>query len=193
MPLQKYIGILTRELVCFHEAGHIVTAACIGATPVRVSFMDGPPPHAVSSIERSAPQAAFIACGGFAAENFLLQSQRLVDPFGRPADAALFLSEAWKNASEDVQNFIRAMALMGTSVDNARDHFTAIALGNVYPQIDFALVEEVAAALLERKALGPQELDQLLKLYRSNYAKIYRLERMIGFGRLQSAWLALKS
>ena len=153
MALPHLIGVLTPELVCFHEAGHVVTAATIGAKVARVAFLDGPPPHGVSSIDRASPQAPFIACGGFAAEYFLCQTKRLVNASGELADIGLFLSEAQQNAQEDVRNYLRGMAAMNAFVTDPMQDFIGTALAKVYPNIDFALVEKVAAALLERKVL----------------------------------------
>ncbi|MDA9409811.1 hypothetical protein [Bradyrhizobium sp. CCBAU 45384] len=192
MPLPQLIGILTPELVCFHEAGHVVTAATIGARVAQVSLLDGPPPHGISSIERTPPQAPFIACGGLAAEHFLFEKRRLVDGSGRVADASLFLSEAQKNAQEDVQNYVKGMVAMNARVDDPMMDFGGTALGKVYPNIDFKLVEEVAADLFERKVLDEARLAEILGSNRSLLRCRYKLQRMIGFSPIQSAYRAAR-
>jgi hypothetical protein len=166
MALPHRIGILTPELVCFHEAGHIVTAATIGAKVVRVAFLDGPPPHGVSSIERTSSQAPFIACGRY----FLCQQKRLVDAAGEMADTGLFLSEAQQNAQEDVQNYLNGMTAMNVRVNDPVQDFIGTALAQVYPNIDFALVEKVAAALLERRVLDEPELAATIGSPGPNFA-----------------------
>lgn len=192
MPLPHLIGILTPELVCFHEAGHVVTAATIGARVARVSLLDGLPPYGISSIERTPPQAPFIACGGFAAEHFLFKKRRLVDGSGKVADASLFLSEAQKNAQEDVQNYVRGMVAMNARVDDPMLDFGGTALGKVYPNIDFTLVEEVATVLLERKVLDAAQLAEILGSNRPLLRSRYKLQRMIGFGPIRSAYRAAR-
>jgi hypothetical protein len=192
MALPHLIGVLTPELVCYHEAGHVVTAATIGARVARVSLLDGPPPHGLSSIERTPPQAPFIACGGFAAEYFLCQTRRLVDGSGKAADARLFLSEAQQNAQEDIRNFVKGMAVMNTSVSDPMQDFVGTALAKVYPNIDFASVEKVAAALLERKILDQDQLTAILGSQRSLIRGRYKLHRMIGFGPFRSALRAVR-
>ena len=191
MALPLRISILSPELVCFHEAGHVVTAATIGARVARVSLLDGPPPHGVSSIERTPPQAPFIACGGFAAEYFLTQAKRLVDRSGKVADAGLFLSEAQHNAQEDIRNFVRGMTAMNAFFGDPMDDFVGMALGKVYHNIDFALVEEVASALLEKRILDEEQLIALLGSRRSQLFSRYRLQRMIGHSPFQSALRAI--
>src|ERR1700730_18250905 len=113
MTFPRLVGVLTRELISYHEAGHIATAVMVGASVKSVEFFRGPPPYAKTSIDRTDPQAIFIACGGFAAEYHLFETKRLVDSQRQTADTALFLSEAQKNASEDVQKFDRALTRLG--------------------------------------------------------------------------------
>jgi hypothetical protein len=187
MALPHLIGILTPELVCFHEAGHVVTAAMVGARVARVSFLSGPPPHGVSSIERTPFQAPFIACGGFAAEHFLWRKNRLVDGSGKLADAGLFLSEAQQNVQEDVRNFLKGMDAMNAPVSDPMQDFDGTALTKVYPNIDFTLVEKVAAALLEQKVLDAEQLTAIIGSRRSQFASRYRLQRMIGHSSFRSA------
>lgn len=187
MALPQRISILSPELVCFHEAGHVVTAATIGARVARVALLAGPPPHGVSSIERTPPQAPYIACGGFAAEYFLTQAKRLVDRSGRLADAGLFLSEAQQNAQEDIQIFVKGMMAMNAFVEDPIDDFVGTALGKVYFNIDFALVEKVASALLEKRVLDQAQLSSLLGSRRPRLFSRYRLQRMIGHRPLQAA------
>jgi hypothetical protein len=192
MALPHLIGVLSPELVCFHEAGHVVTAATIGAKVVRVAFLDGPPPHGVSSIDRTSPQAPFIACGGFAAEYFLCEKKRLVDTSGELADTGLFLSEAQQNAQEDVRNYLKGMTAMNALVSDPMQDFIGTALAKVYPNIDFALVEKVAAAFLERKALDEEQLAAIIGSRRSELGSRYRLQRMIGYSPFLSAFRATR-
>jgi hypothetical protein len=66
------------------------------------------------------------------------------------------------------------------------DDFIGTALAKVYPQIDFTLVERVAAHLLNRGVLEEQQLATLIP-HRFKLASRYRLQRMNGLGRLRSA------
>lgn len=97
MTFPRLVGVLTPELVCFHEAGHIATAMMIGGSVKAVEIFTGPPPYAKMSVERTEPQALFIACGGFAAEFHLFKTGRLLDQRRRTADPGLFLAEAQTN------------------------------------------------------------------------------------------------
>lgn len=186
MSLPHNIGILTPELVCFHEAGHVITAVTIGARVVNVSILAGPPPYGFTKIDRTDPQAAFIACGGFAAEYHLWKTSRLVDSAGRPVDLGTLLSEAQQNAKKDVQNFVRGMRAMNARIDDPVADLTGIAVAKVYPQIDFALVEKLAAALLKHRVLEEAPLNDVIGGRRSELASRYSLQRMIGYGRIRA-------
>jgi hypothetical protein len=79
------------------------------------------------------------------------------------------------------------MDAMNAPVSDPVQDFGGTALAKVYPNIDFTLVEKVAAALLERKVLDEGQLAAIIGSRRSQFASRYRLQRMIGHGSFRSA------
>lgn len=192
MTFPKLVGVMTPALVCFHEAGHVATALAVGATVKRVELLPGSPPYAKTTVERTDPQAVFIACGGAAAEYYLFDTKHLVDGQGKTADAALFLSEARQNAAQDVKSFSDALTRLGSPPHSPIDDLIGTAGAKVRPRLNFTRVERIAEALLQNRVLDSDEIESLAGGRPPPWRAAYVLGRMNGQGLLRSLIAAFR-
>jgi hypothetical protein len=86
---------------CFHEAGHIETAYLCGAT-VAGAQIDAAGNGRTSVLHKQDLSIKTpVACGGFAVEQLLFDSARLVDRQGNPLSTDGFQKQAMENARVD--------------------------------------------------------------------------------------------
>lgn len=86
---------------CFHEVGHIEVAHLYGAV-VTGAALDAHG-NGVTSIKHKEDLSTKrpVACGGYAVERILYESERLVDVQGMPLSLEAFESQAMNNARRD--------------------------------------------------------------------------------------------
>lgn len=90
---------------CFHEAGHIEVAYLFGATVTCARIdSDGNGRTTVHHKEDLSTKSP-VACGGFAVELLLFDSERLVDNQGKLLSLATFKRQAMENARIDKYPF----------------------------------------------------------------------------------------
>lgn len=155
------VKFLSRELVCLHEAGHVVTALNVGATVKGVELFLDPDPHARTSILRDPRQARLISCSGFAVEWHLYEQKRLLNSLGELANDDEALAEALQNASLDMVSFADARAALGNPCANIQDEFIGTALAEVLPTLEFEKVERFAKALNVEGKLSERRIKEL--------------------------------
>jgi hypothetical protein len=144
--IPRFIRHDSLELVCLHEAGHVVAALMAGARVVLVEGHADSPPCARLRCDDDAMRRQKIAVGGHAVEWRLLHDKRLVDAAGGPLGVKAFRKTAREHAKAD------QLMHGGTGLEFLVD------AQNLQPLLDYDLVERFATAFLEKPRLEESKI-----------------------------------
>ena len=162
--LPQKIAFNSAELVCFHEAGHAVSAYDCGATVIGMElFRAETRPKGLTRVSRNHQQKPLIAVGGFAAEYVLFKAGRLEKEDNTAPTEKEFINHAADNAHDDrISYFGRDCREGGYWPEEMDRYFMKHAVQYAEHEMDFKKVEAVAGALFQANKLTQAQIDQLL-------------------------------
>lgn len=158
------------ELKAWHEVGHATVCLHLGGDLDRIEFIQGDSQafavargcYVFPETERS------VACGGFAAEIYLLRAGYvagvdLQDPKQNAAASNQIFSSAWR----DHQEFIgREVTEDNDFTRQEKEEFLAYAIQRVSPILDlyFSNMKLVVSELLSKRSIEGKRVRELLKI-----------------------------
>jgi hypothetical protein len=164
------IRIDSDEFKAWHEVGHATVCLHLGGDLDGIEFLEGDARgfavargcDVIPGNERS------VACGGFAAEYYLLQAGyvdgvNLNDPSGIAAVSALVFSNAWR----DQQDFVRRTVTQDNDFTKAEyEEFMRYAIEHVAPIFNryFTGMQSVVSELLAARKIGGARVKELLEV-----------------------------
>ena len=167
------IRVDSDEFKAWHEVGHATVCLHLGGDLDGIEFLEGDARG--SAIARGCDvmpdKERSVACGGFAAEYYLLQAGYvegvdLNDPSAVAAVSALVFSNAWR----DQQAFVgRTVSEDNDFTKDENEEFMRYAIERVAPIFDlyFPKMQIVVSELLAARKINGARVKELLQLQRS--------------------------
>lgn len=152
------------KLVCYHEAGHAISALHVGARVVEMELYLSPPPaHGRTRIERDEAQRRIIALGGFAIERRLWEESRLVWSDNRRPTEKEMLEESANNAEIDrISYFGSDQCTESGKWPHQLDLEFMTAARDLGKRLDINSIERLASALLVEHRLDEAKIREIV-------------------------------
>ena len=168
----KKIVVDSDEYKCWHEVGHATVCLHLGGDLDGIEFIEGGDATKGFAVTRDCyvtpEMERSVACGGFAAEYYLLRAGRidgvdLNDPRAVAAVSAKVFSNAWR----DQQDFVRrTVTEYNDFTKEENEEFMRYAIERVAPIFDqyFSRMEDVVRELLRARRINGARVKELLGL-----------------------------
>ncbi|MGO8955080.1 MAG: hypothetical protein ACLPWS_17830 [Rhodomicrobium sp.] len=154
------------ELVCLHEAGHVLEILKNGAVPEFVEIYSDPEPSAKTRTPAFSGRAREnVAASGYAVEVWLYRKSRLVDAHGEPVTEKAFMQEAiGENASADKIKYFGENREQENGCWPADDDLEFMKRGlKLSEQLNVPFIEEFATTLVEVRRLEKMDIEAIAK------------------------------
>lgn len=164
------IRINSDEFKAWHEVGHATICLHLGGDLESIEFLEGDAQgfavtrgcYVTPDTERS------VACGGFAAEYYLLRGGYVADVDLNDASVVANVSDlVFSNAWSDHQDFVGRVVTEGNDfTKEEKEAFMHYAIGRVAPIFDqyFAKMQIVVSELLAERKIDGVRVKELLQI-----------------------------
>jgi hypothetical protein len=166
------IGVDSDEYKCWHEVGHATVCLHLGGDLDGIEFIEGGNAARGFAVTRGCyvepDMERSVACGGFAAEYYLLRAGRIGGVnLNDPRELAAVSDKLFSNAWKDHQDFIgRTVTEDNDFTKEEKEEFMHYAIERVAPIFDryFSRMEDVVRELLDARKIDGARVKELLQL-----------------------------